>query len=227
MIEIIRSELFAMQDLEYKMFQCALMPTVDPDTVIGVRTPQLRALAKRLKKEPGAAAFLSDLPHRYYEENNLHAFLVAQMADYDACIGALNTFLPFVDNWATCDMLRPKSFQKHRGALLREIDIWLASAHTYTIRFGLEMLMLHFLDQNFELRFPDMVAEIQSEEYYVNMMIAWYFSTALAKQWDNVIGYLENHRLSPWVHNKTIQKAVESLRIPVEAKQYLRSLRIR
>lgn len=227
MVENIREALFAMQDLEYKAFQCALMPTVDPDTVIGVRTPALRALAKRLKKEAAIAAFLAVLPHRYYEENQLHAIAISQMADYDACICALKEFLPFVNNWATCDILRPKPFQKCRDALRKEIDVWLASDHTYTIRFGIEMLMVHFLDGDFAQSFPDRVAEIQKEEYYVNMMIAWYFATALAKQWDSVIGYLEDRRLAPWVHNKTIQKAVESFRIPEDRKQYLRTLRIK
>lgn len=227
MVKRIRQELFSLQDSGYRSFQCGLMPTVDPDTVIGVRTPALRALAKGLKGEKGISVFLLDLPHRYYEENNLHAFLIEEIRDFDACIAALNAFLPFVDNWATCDMMRPKVLKREPAALLREIEGWTASEHTYTIRFGIGMLMAHFLDAAFDESYPKMVSQIQSKEYYVNMMIAWYFATALAKQWDNAIGYLEDNRLCPWIHNKTIQKAVESLRISKERKLYLRSLKRR
>ena len=227
MVERIRQEMFSMQDPGYKAFHCPLMPTVDPDTVIGVRTPALRAMAKRLKKEPEISAFLADLPHRYYEENNLHAFLIEGIADFDGCIAALNRFLPFVDNWATCDMMRPQVLKKEPDRLLREIENWISSTHTYTVRFGIGMLMAHFLDDTFDESYLQMVSMIQSEEYYVNMMIAWYFATALAKQWDAVICHLEESRLPLWVHNKTIQKAVESLRISKERKQYLRSLRRR
>lgn len=227
MVERIRQELFSSQDSGYKEFQCALMPTVDPNTVIGVRTPALRAMAKRLKGEKKISTFLADVPHRYYEENNLHAFLIEGIPDFDDCIAALHTFLPFVDNWATCDMMRPKILKKEPERLLQEIEGWIASRHTYTVRFGIGMLMVHFLDDAFDPKYPEMVSQIQSEEYYVNMMIAWYFATALAKQWDAVIGYLEEESLSLWIHNKTIQKAVESLRIPKERKQYLRRLRRR
>lgn len=227
MVERIRQELFSSQDSGYKEFQCALMPTVDPNTVIGVRTPALRAMAKRLKGEKKISTFLADVPHRYYEENNLHAFLIEGIPDFDDCIAALHTFLPFVDNWATCDMMRPKIFKKEPERLLQEIEGWIASRHTYTVRFGIGMLMVHFLDDAFDAKYPEMVAKVQSEEYYVNMMVAWYFATALAKQWDAVIGYLEEESLSLWIHNKTIQKAVESLRIPKERKQYLRRLRRR
>lgn len=227
MVERIRQELFSFQDSGYKEFQCALMPTVEPDTVIGVRTPALRTFAKQLKNDPEISAFLSDLPHKYYEENNLHAFLIEGIPDFDACIAALNTFLPFVDNWATCDMMRPKVLKKQPEALLKEIEGWIASEHSYTVRFGIGMLMVHFLDAAFHPKCPEMVSQIRNEEYYVNMMIAWYFATALAKQWDAIIGYLEEERLPLWIHNKTIQKAVESLRISEERKQYLRSLRRR
>ena len=227
MVERIRQELFSLQDPSYKAFHCPLMPTVDPDTVIGVRTPALRSLAKRLKAGKDISIFLSDLPHKYYEENNLHAILIEDITDFDACITALNAFLPFVDNWATCDMMRPKVLKKEPDRLLNEIEKWLTSEHTYTVRFGIGMLMVHFLDDAFHESYPKRVAKIQSEEYYVNMMIAWYFATALAKQWDGVIGYLEEERLPLWVHNKAIQKAVESLRISKERKQYLRSLRRR
>lgn len=227
MVERIRQELFSLQEPGYKSFQCALMPTVDPDAVIGVRTPALRAMVKGMKGEKEISAFFADLPHQYYEENNLHAFLIEGITDFDGCIAALNRFLPFVDNWATCDMLRPKVLKKEPDRLLLEIKSWIASQHTYTIRFGIEMLMVHFLDAAFDESYPKLVLKIRSEEYYINMMIAWYFATALAKQWDVIICYLEEDRLSLWVHNKTIQKAVESLRISKERKQYLRSLRRR
>ncbi|MGN1306243.1 MAG: DNA alkylation repair protein [Faecousia sp.] len=225
MTETITEALFSMQDQEYRQFQCRLMPTVAPETVIGVRTPELRALAKKRKGDPRAEAFLSELPHRYYEENNLHAFLIEQIADYDACIRALERFLPFVDNWATCDMLRPKCFKRHLEELLQQIEVWLAAEHPFTVRFGIEMLMTYYLDEAFAPRYLELVAGVRREEYYVNMMCAWYFATALAKQWDSVIGYLEENRLPLWVHNKTIQKAVESYRIDNERKEYLRSLK--
>ena len=225
MTETITEALFSMQDQEYRQFQCKLMPTVAPETVIGVRTPELRALAKKLKGDLRVEAFLSELPHRYYEENNLHAFLIEQMADYGACIRALERFLPFVDNWATCDMLRPKCFKRHLEELLRQIEVWLAAEHPFTVRFGIEMLMTYYLDEAFDPRYLELVATVRREEYYVNMMCAWYFATALAKQWDSAVIYLEESRLPLWVHNKTIQKAVESHRIDNEQKKYLRSLK--
>lgn len=225
MKETITEALFSMQDLEYRRFQCKLMPTVDPEAVIGVRTPALRALAKKRKGEECAETFMSELPHRYYEENNLHAFLIEQIADYDACIRALERFLPFVDNWATCDMMRPRCFKRHLSELLKQIEVWLLSTHPFTVRFGIEMLMTFYLDEAFDSRYLEMVAGVQREEYYVNMMCAWYFATALAKQWDSAIVYLEESRLPLWVHNKTIQKAIESYRIDNEQKKYLRSLK--
>lgn len=223
--ERIREALFAAQDLSYKEFHGKLMPTVDPELIIGVRTPQLRALAKNLKKEPEITAFLTDLPHQYYEENNLHGFLIEQIGDFTQCIVEVNRFLPFVDNWATCDMMSPKCFKKHRKELLKEIETWLACAHTYTVRFGVGMLMTHYLDEDFDPSYLEMVAAIRSEEYYIRMMVAWYFATALAKQYDSALPYLEENRLGIWEHNKTIQKAVESSRISGEIKQYLRTLK--
>ena len=223
----IQSRLFALQDLKYKEFQCKLMPTVAPERVIGVRTPELRKLAKELFKEPETAEFLSTLPHQYYDENNLHGFLVEQIKDYNTVVAAIDAFLPYVDNWATCDLMSPKVFKKHRPELLREIQQWMASERTYTIRFGIGMLMAHFLDEDFAPDHLVWVAGIHSEEYYVNMMIAWYFATALAKQWDAVIPYIEQHRLDKWVHNKAIQKAVESYRITDEQKGYIRTLRVK
>lgn len=227
MIEQIQEELFSLQDTEYKAFHSKLMPTIDPDTIIGVRTPALRALARKIKTVPGIDLdlFKASLPHKYYEENNLHAFLIEQCRDYDTCIWELDCFLPYVDNWATCDMMRPKCFKKHTKELLCKIEQWLGSTHTYTVRFAVEMLMVYFLEENFDPKYLAMVAKIQSDEYYINMMIAWYFATALAKQWDSTLQYLTEERLPLWVHNKTIQKAIESYRITQEQKEMLRRLR--
>lgn len=224
-MDIIKNMLFSLEDTEYKAFSSKLMPTVDSDSVIGVQVPKIRKLAKEIKSEPFCDEFLNELPHKYYEENNLHAFLICEIADYDTCIGKLNAFLPFVDNWATCDSMRPKAFKKNRDKLIFEIDKWLASSHTYTVRFGICMLMTHYLDDSFSVEFAEKVAKTESDEYYVNMMIAWYFATALAKQWDAVFPFIRQRRLSPWVHKKTIQKAVESYRITDEQKNILRALR--
>ena len=219
--------LFALQDLTYKEFQCGLMPTVDPDTVIGVRTPALRKLAKDFAKAPETAEFLQTLPHRYYEENNLHGLLISAMRDYDGAVAALDAFLPYVDNWATCDLMSPKIFKKHLPELREQIQVWMASSHTYTIRFGIEMLMTFYLDEQFQPEYLDWVAGVRSEEYYVNMMIAWYFATALAKQYDATLPFIQEHRLEPWTHNKAIQKAIESYRITEEQKAYLLSLKMK
>lgn len=223
--QYVRTRLFELQDIKYKDFHSKLMPTVDPDLVIGVRTPQLRKFAREFSKTPEAAEFLKILPHKYYEENNLHGFLVEAIKDYEECIAAVNAFLPYVDNWATCDLMRPKVFGKHLQELLAQIKIWMESKETYTIRFGIEMLMTFYLDEQFDIAYPELVAEVQSEEYYVNMMIAWYFATALAKQYEAVIPYIEQGRLARWTHNKAIQKAIESYRITEEQKAYLRTLR--
>lgn len=223
----VQEQLFALQDLKYRDFQCKLMPTVPTETVIGIRTPELRKYAKTFSKTPEAAEFLKILPHRYYEENNLHGILIESMRDYGQVITALDAFLPYVDNWATCDLMRPKVFQKHLPELLEEIRRWMASDRTYTIRFGMEMLMTFYLDEAFRPEYLDWVAEVRSQEYYVNMMIAWYFATALAKQYGAVLPYIENHRLEPWTHNKAIQKAIESYRITEEQKMYLRTLKVK
>ena len=221
----IQTRLFALQDEQYRAFHSALMPTVDPELVIGVRTPALRALVKELAPTPLAQEFLAALPHRYYEENNLPSFLIAGIKDYNAALAAVEAFLPFVDNWAVCDGLSPQVFGRHRAALLAPIRRWLAAAHPYTVRFGIGMLMRWYLDEAFDPAYPALVADIRSDEYYINMMIAWYFATALAKQYDAVLPYLQQHRLDRWTHNKTIQKAVESYRITPEQKTYLRTLR--
>lgn len=219
--------LFELQDPKYRDFQCKLVPTVDPETVIGVRIPDLRKLAKKLSGTPEAAEFLKDLPHTYHDENNLHGLLIAAIDDYAKVIDALDAFLPYVDNWATCDIISPKVFRKHLPELTAKIEGWLASGKAYTVRFGMEMLMTFYLDEHFKPEYHELVAGIFSSEYYVNMMIAWYFATALAKQWDATIPYIERRRLDTWTHNKTIRKAVESLRITDEQKAYLKTRKVR
>jgi len=224
--EEIRKELFGLQDSKYRDFQSKLIPDIGPETMIGVRTPQLRKLAADLGKREDIGVFLDDLPHRYFDENQLHAFIISGIRDFGKCISEVERFLPYVDNWATCDQMSPKVFRKHRPELLLSIGQWLDSAETYTIRFAVGMLMEHFLDEDFDLSYPETVAGIRSDEYYVNMMIAWYFATALAKQYDAVVPFIENRRLAVWTHNKAIQKAVESYRITPEQKTYLKTFRI-
>lgn len=222
----ILQELLLMQDDRYRDFQSSLIPTVAKERIIGVRTPKLRAFAKRLRGSPEAEAFLRVLPHDYFEENQLHAFLIEEIRDYTTCISALNAFLPHVDNWATCDMMSPKVLGRHPEALRREITHWLASPHPYTVRYAIGMLMRWYLDAHFSNADLQAVASTESGNYYVKMMIAWYFATALAKQYDAAILYLQMPQLPPWTHNKTIQKALESNRITAEQKQYLRTLKI-
>ena len=223
----IQQELFALQDLSYRDFHAKLMPTVDKARVIGVRTPKLRAFAKEFGKTEEAKEFLKVLPHQYYEENNLHGLLIEQIKDYPTLIGELNRFLPCIDNWATCDLLTVRVVKKHLDTFTEEVERWLASDHTYTIRFGIGMLMRYYLEEHFSLEYPEKVAKIRSEEYYVNMMRAWYFATALAKQYEAIFPFLEEKRLDAWTHNNTIQKAIESYRITQEQKVYLRTLRIK
>ena len=223
----IRDELFRLQDSGYRDFQSKLMPTIDASTAIGVRTPALRALAKKLVKREDVGLFLSDLPHAYFDENQLHAFIVSELRDFTACLQEVERFLPYVDNWATCDQMSPKVFKKHREELLDPIKRWISSDATYTVRFGVGMLMEHYLDDDFDPSYLDMVAAVRSEEYYIRMMVAWYFATALAKQYDTALPYLRDQRLDRWTHNKTIQKAVESRRISPEQKDCLRGLKIK
>lgn len=220
-------DLFEMRDEDYKQFNSRLIPTVDPDTVIGIRTPQLRQFAKSFGKTAEAKAFLHSLPHTYYEENNLHGFLIEQIRDPDECIAALDIFLPYVDNWATCDTTSPKIFKKYPKKVLCAAERWIDSTHTYAVRFGIKLLMDHFLDENFKPCFAERVAAVRSEEYYINMMIAWYFATALAKQYEAAVPFIEQKRLPEWIHNKAIQKACESYRITPEQKEHLRKFKIR
>ena len=223
----IREALFRLQDVKYRDFQVKLLPTVDPGTVIGVRTPALRVLAKDLVRREDVSAFLNELPHAYFDENQLHAFILSEIKDFRACLEGVDRFLPFVDNWATCDQLSPKVFKKHRPELLPPIRRWIESGETYVVRFGLGMLMEHFLDGDFDPACLELAASARSEEYYVRMMVAWYFATALAKQWKAALPYLEGRRLEDWTHNKTIQKAQESYRIRPDQKAYLRTLRVK
>ena len=221
----IQKELFSLQDKEYMKFLSKLTPNVSEDTIIGVRIPEIRKLAKKLVKNNEYEDFLKELPHKYYDENLLHGAIISENKDFENCIELLNSFLPFVDNWAVCDTISPKIFKKHKKELIEKIKEWSQSDKTYTCRFGVEMLMTHFLDEDFKKEYLEMVANIHSEEYYVKMVIAWFFANALTKQWDYAVIYLENNKLDVWVHNKTIQKARESLRILEDKKGYLKRLK--
>ena len=218
--------LFQLQDKGYRDFQSKLIPTIPVETSIGVRIPTIRKLAKEYGKDLESVEFLKQLPHTYYDENILHALLVAEIKDYEVCVKEVERFLPYVDNWAVCDIFSPKVFRKNKDKLIDKIREWTASDHPYTCRFGMEMLMTHFLDEDFRVEYLEIPATVHSEEYYVTMMIAWFYATALAKQWDATIGYMEDQRLDTWTHNKTIQKARESYRITPEQKEYLKTLKM-
>ena len=226
-LDEIKNELFKMQDTAYRDFNSKLIPTVDKSLFIGVRTPELRKYAKQLAKREDIEEFLHSLPHKYFDENQLHAFIVSEIKDFKSCVDRVNEFLPYVDNWATCDQLSPKVFKKNHKELIAYIKEWLESDKVYTVRFGIGMLMEHFLDEDFDISYLETVSNIRSDEYYINMMIAWYFATALAKQYKSIIPFIENNSLDIWTHNKAIQKAVESLRISDEKKEYLKSLKIK
>ena len=215
--------LFSAQDPDYRDFQARLIPNIPKETIIGVRTPELRRVAREMTE---TEVFLNSLPHRYFEENQVHAFLLERCRDYDETIALVEKFLPYVDNWATCDQLSPKVFRKHRAELLDRIPGWLHSEHAYTVRFGIGMLMRHYLDEDFSPEYLSWVSSVRREEYYIRMMIAWYFATALAKRYDDAIPYLTQKRLEPWVHNKTIQKAAESYRVSNDQKAYLKTLKL-
>ena len=224
--EEIRERLFQLQDEKYRDFQSKLIPNLEASVMIGVRTPELRKLSREMVRRENIGEFLDALPHRYFDENQLHAFILSEIRDYDRCVEAVCRFLPYVDNWATCDQMSPKVFRRNRQALLPHIREWIDSGKTYTVRFGIGMLMSHFLDEGFDQTYAETVASIRSEEYYVNMMIAWYFATALVGHYEEILPFLEEKRLDPWTHNKAIQKAIESYRITEEQKAYLRTLRI-
>lgn len=223
----VQKQLFELQDLKYRDFHAKLMPTIDKEKVIGVRTPALRSYAKQFGKTEEAKEFMKVLPHKYYEENNLHGMLFEQIKDYDELIIELEKFLPHIDNWATCDLLSLRIVKKKLEDFLEKINKYIKSDQPYTIRFGISMLMKHYLDDNFKIEYANKVAAVQSEEYYVNMMRAWYFATALAKQYDSIIPFIEEKKLDVWTHNKAIQKSIESYRITPEQKEYLRTLKIK
>lgn len=221
----IKDDLFAMQDAGYRDFHSKLMPNIDKERIIGVRTPQARKYANQAAKNPDVDIFLNNLPHYYYEENNIHAFVIEKIKDYDECIRAVEDFLPYVDNWATCDLMKPKVFGKNKEKLINSVEKWLKSDQAYTIRFGSNMLMSFFLNEDFEKEHIEWLTAVDSDDYYVQMGIAWYLATALAKQYDETVKYIEENRFSVWIHNKAIQKARESYRVPDERKEYLKSLK--
>ena len=223
----LQERLFCLQDKQYAAFQAKLAPSVPEESIIGVRVPILRQFAKAYAHEDEHKHFLQELPHRFYDENMLHALLISQVKDYEECIRLTDRFLPYVDNWAVCDIMSPKVFAKHKEELLAKIKTWSQSSHVYTCRFGIETLMTHYLDKEFKTEYLEIPASVRSDEYYVKMMVAWFFATALAKQWEATIPYIEQKRLAPWTHNKTIQKSIESYRISPEQKEYLRSLKIK
>ncbi|MBR4240652.1 MAG: DNA alkylation repair protein [Eubacterium sp.] len=223
----IENFLFENQDKEYRDFQSKLIPDIEKENFIGVRTPALKKFAKEMLKTGEYAGFLCDLPHKYFDENQLQAFIISGIKDFDSCVGEVENFLPFVDNWATCDQLSPKCFSKNKKELLKYIEKWIKSDKTYSVRFAIKMLMSHFLDGDFDEKYLKTVSAVNSDEYYINMMIAWYFATALAKQYEKALPYIENKVLDIWTHNKAIQKATESYRITPEQKEYLKTLKIK
>lgn len=222
----IREELFALQDISYGNFQSKLTPGIDRESFIGVRVPDARNLAKRIIREVDISEFLLDLPHEYFDENMVHGLIISEIKDYDECIEVLDKFLPYVDNWAVCDVITPKVFKNNKTALLGKIKEWSKSEKIYTCRFGIKMLMTHFLEDDFKSAYLEIPASVNSGEYYVQMMVAWFFATALAKQWNESVKYVENKSLDPRIHNKTIQKACESKRISLDQKVYLKSLKL-
>ena len=223
----IRNALFEMQDMQYRDFHSKLIPNIDKERIIGVRTPVLRKYAKELSGSAEMRSFLEDLPHFYYEENNLHAFFIEQEKDFKNCVAEIDRFLPYIDNWETCDMMSPKVLAKNKSALYEKILFWISTGREYTVRYGLKELMTHFLDKEFKPEYLETAASVHSDEYYVNMMVAWLFATALTKQYDAALPYIENKRLSDWCHNKAISKACDSFRVERAKKEYLKTLRIK
>lgn len=223
----ITKKLFALQDTEYRKFQKKIIPGFDIQRIIGVRTPLLKQLSKELIKTDNVNNFLQSLPHKYFDQNQLHAFIINEIKNFDTCINEIEKFLPYIDNWATCDQLSPKCLKKNRKELLKHIKRWIKSKKEYTVRFGIGMLMQHFLEEDFNERYLYMVADIKQEEYYIKMMQAWYFATALAKRYEQTLPVLQNCCLDKWTHNKTIQKAIESFRILPQQKEYLKTLKIK
>lgn len=221
----ITKELFKMQDLNYRDFHSKLMPGIDKETIIGVKIPDLRKFAKEYSKNEESKEFLKKLPHKYYEENNLHAFVIEKIADFEEALYQTEIFLPYIDNWATCDMFMPKVFLKNKDKILKKIQEWIKSDEPYIVRYAIGLLMKLFLDEDFNEKYLKLVSGVESDHYYVKMMVAWYFATALSKQYDLSVRYIEEKRLDKWTHNKTIQKAVESKRISKATKEYLKTLK--
>ena len=224
-MSVVYDRLATCRDAKYQEFQSKLVPNIDAGTILGVRTPDMRRIAKEVNGTKEAEEFLADLPHSFYEENLVHFFLIAMIRDFDACVAAVERFLPYVDCWPVCDQSSPKVFAKNHGRLLQFIKKWIDSEHVYTSRFGMRMLMNEFLGEDFREEYLGWVAAKQGDDYYLRMMVAWYFATALAKQYDASVVYLERHALEPWTHRKAIQKALESYRVSEEHKEYLKSLR--
>ncbi len=231
-MEEITRKLFSLQDEKYRDFQIKLVPGITKEQMIGIRTPDLRALAKEISANPDtASAFLQELPHKYFEENLIHFFIVALIKDFDECINQVERFLPYVDCWPVCDQASPKVFKKNHEKLLSLVKNWISSDHIYTSRYGMRILMNEFLGEDFKTKYADLVVSRMSrkgeaEDYYLKMMAAWYFATALAKNWDQVLPFIEQHKLDSWTHNKAIQKALESFRVSDEHKEYLRKLKV-
>jgi len=223
----IESALTEAKDEKFALLTQKTIPTLNKESFIGVRTPDLRKLAKKLAKRDDTGDFLAALPHRFFEEYQLHSFIISEVRDFDECIRLTDAFLPYIDNWATCDQLSPRIFKKHRHELLPFIKRWIVSEHTYTVRFSIGMLMQHFLNEDFDISYAEMITTVRSDEYYIKMMIAWYFATALAKQYDAILPFIEKECLDAWTHNKAIQKACESFRISDSQKEYLRTLKIK
>lgn len=221
----VKDALFSYQDLKYRDFQSPLVPNIDKETIIGVRTPQMRQVAKEFYNTPEGNKFLYKLPHKYYEENLVHFFMIAMIKDFDECVKEVERFLPYVDCWPVCDQSSPKVFKKNHKKLLPLIKKWIASDHVYTARFGIRMLMNEFLGDDFKEEYLEWVASVKGEDYYIKMMVAWYFATALAKRYDETIPYIEQHKLEDWTHKKAIQKAIESYRVSDEHKAYLKTLK--
>ena len=229
MQKTIQQQLFELQDLKYRDFHAKLVPGMNVNDIIGVRTPELRKFAKQLAKDERVGDFLAVLPHRYLDEMNLHGFIISELKDYNECLEEIERFLPYVNNWATCDLLSPKAFKqkKNRVRLIEDIKRWMASDEPFIIRFGIEMLMSFYLDEDFKPEYLKWVSDIRHEHYYVKMMVAWYFATALAKQWESTLPYIVESTLEKWTHNKAIQKAVDSYRITPKQKELLKSYRVK
>ena len=210
---------------EYRDFQSKLVPNIPKETVIGVKTPDMRRIAKEMNGTKEAEIFLAELPHKYYEENLVHFFIISMIKDFDECVKAVETFLPYVDCWPVCDQSSPKAFAKNHAKLIPLIKKWIDSDHVYTVRFGIRMLMNEFLGDDFKPEYPQWVSAVKGEDYYIKMMVAWYFATALAKKYDETVGYIEGRKLDQWTHKKAIQKAIESFRVSDEHKEYLKTFR--